>query len=120
MARPITETTTDTSASHFRTDDSAVTVVVHENIHLTQQEDGSYVSVVHYRSVLTIKYDDGFTYSETINYPLVTTTRNGEYGVITGEITEHFQSGDYKLIFHSVYTYSNGEIRVNSYWEKVV
>jgi hypothetical protein len=50
----------------------------------------------------------------------VTTTRQGDYGVITGEITEHFQSGDYKLIYHSKYTYANGEIRVNSYWEKVV
>jgi hypothetical protein len=120
IAQPITATTTDTSAEHFRTDDATVTVLTHENIHLTMWDDGSYVWVVHYKSDLTIKYDDGFTYRETVNYPLVTNTKAGNGEVITGEYTTHFQSGDYKDIFHSTYTYANGEIRVNHYWEKVV
>jgi len=117
-AKTIAASTVDTSVDMTRTDDATVTSFFHENIQLVQKDDGSYVWFVHSRISTTIKYDDGYTYREAYNYPLVTIGGVNDYNVITGAYISRFESGGYTDLFHSDYTYSNGEIQVNHYWEK--
>ena len=57
-------------------------------------------------------------FQERIVYNNVQNTAAGNGPVYNGAYTEHFVSGGYRLLSHSEYAYSNGEIRVNQYWTK--
>ncbi len=117
-AKTDTTTTTDTYRSVDDFGGLVVTTFNHENVHLTQLSDGTYIFVVHEVSSMSFKLAPGEKYVDRINDKTVTITTAGNGGVINGFYTERFDSFGYVALFHSEYTYSNGEIRVNHYWTK--